>query len=222
MAKKEKKYQDEDQTKEGGEKKNGKPFWKKWWFWLIIIVVLVASCSGSGSDEEDATTETGSAAIEQTAEDETDEGTEEEEEAEAEEDAAVTYSIKASDTELDFEFKEATEEGVTFTATGTAEGVQLVLTDASIEVDGETYYVEYNEEADEYESEVSILADGDDEGYMIYIEEGETVDLTFYVPDNPEFDSMVITYDCSVRGVGLDLTTELYEYEDVTMKITKD
>ena len=134
----------------------------------------------------------------------------------------MTYSIKASDTELDFEFKEATEEGVTFTATGTAEGVQLVLTDASIEVDGETYYVEYNEEADKYESEVSILADGDDEGYMIYIEEGETVELTFYVPDNPEFDSMVITYDCSVRGVGLDLTTELYEYEDVTMKITKD
>ena len=58
--------------------------------------------------------------------------------------------------------------------------------------------------------------------FQVYLEEGESAELTLLYAENPGFDEMVITYDLQIRGSTLDLSTTLYEYEDVIIEITKE
>ena len=58
--------------------------------------------------------------------------------------------------------------------------------------------------------------------FQVYLEEDESAELTFLYAANPGFDEMVITYDLQIRGPTLDLSTTLYEYEDVIIEITKE
>ena len=189
----------------------GKRFHMKLWLCLIAAIVVCAMAGGCSSNDENAADSTESTSSEEASDESGEEST------------TTTYSMKISDANLDIEFVEATENGVTFSVTGTEENTFLDLSDSDIEVDGEAFDVEYSEEDDAYVSELTLLVDGDETtSYQINIEEGETVELTFLYPANPEFDEMEITYDLKVRGPALDQSTTTYEYEDIAIKITKD
>ena len=61
-----------------------------------------------------------------------------------------------------------------------------------------------------YVSELTLLVDGEaTTSFQVYLEEGESAELTFLYAANPGFDEMVITYGLKIRDPALDLSTRL-------------